>query len=147
MILIILAVISINAIFGENGLIRAAEKGRLEHEKAEARERLELVLADAFAEKHTNEKYDQNEFLDEFIYNEEPDAEVSEYEISLNGHVFKLDRSVPQLGDYVGEEGNLPPAIRKINVTNKTLSEISIEVITARAEGVKYRYSYKNCMN
>ncbi len=66
-ILIILAVVSINAIFGENGLIKSAQKGKLEQEKAEARERLSLVLADAYAEKHVNEKYNENEFLDEFI--------------------------------------------------------------------------------
>ena len=94
----------------------------------------------------TEEEFLNNE-LNKFVYEREPDAEIfnegGQDLISLNGHVFELDRSVPQLGDYVGEEGNLPPAIRKINVTNKTLSEISIEVITARAEGVKYRYSYK----
>ena len=66
-----------------------------------------------------------------------------EEEISLNGYTFELDRSVPRLGDYIGEAGNLPAVIRKINVTNKTLSEVSVEVITARAEGVTYRYSYK----
>ena len=142
-ILIILAVVSINAIFGDNGLIKSAQKGKLEQEKAEARERLSLVLADAYAEKHINEKYNQDEFLDEFIYAQEPDAEVDEVEISLNGHTFELDRSVPQLGDYIGEAGNLPPVIRRIDVTNKTLSEISVKVTSARAEGATYKYSIK----
>ncbi len=143
MILIILAVVSINAIFGENGLITSAQKGKLEHEIGATRERLELVLADAYTEKHVNERYNQDDFLDEFIYDREPDAEADEYEISLNGHTFELDRSVPQLGDYIGEEGNLPPAIRKIEVTNKTLSEISVKVTSARAEGAIYKYSIK----
>ena len=37
----------------------------------------------------------------------------------------------------------MPPTIRKIEVTNKTLSEIAIEVTAVRVEGVEYRYSYK----
>ena len=37
-ILIILATVSINAIFGENGLITRVQEGKKEHEKAEARE-------------------------------------------------------------------------------------------------------------
>ena len=142
-ILIILAVVAIGAIFGEGGLIERANYGKKESEKADAREQLELVLADAYVEKNINEEYNQDEFLDDFIYERKPEAEVMEEEISLNGYTFELDRSVPRLGDYIGEAGNLSPTIRKINVTNKTLSEVSVEVITARAEGVTYRYSYK----
>ena len=142
-ILIILAVVAIGAIFGEGGLIERANYGKKESEKADAREQLELVLADAYVEKNINEEYNQDEFLDDFIYERKPEAEVMEEEISLNGYTFELDRSVPKLGDYIGEAGNLPPVIRKINVTNKTLSEVSVEVITARAEGATYRYSYK----
>ena len=146
-ILIILAVISINAIFGENGLITRAQEGKKEHEKAEARERLEVVLADAYVEKKVSNEYTEEEFLrdhlDEYIYDQEPEAEVNGEEISLNGYTFALDRSVPELGDYIGEAGNLPPTIRKIEVTNKTFSEIAIEVTAVRVEGVEYRYSYK----
>ena len=150
-ILIILAVISINAIFGDNGLITRAQKARKEQEKAEARERLELVLADAFTEKKVTEKYTEEEFLEKhletFVYEREPDSEIFNEEgqnlISLNGHVFELDRSVPQLGEYIGEKGNLPPRIRSINVENKTLSEITVSVVTARAEGATLRYSIK----
>ena len=142
-ILIILAVVAIGAVFGEGGLIDRANYGKKESEKADAREQLELVLADAYVEKNINEEYNQDEFLDDFIYERKPEAEVMEEEISLNGYTFELDRSVPRLGDYIGEAGNLPATIRKINVTNKTLSEVSVEVITARAEGATYRYSYK----
>lgn len=37
----------------------------------------------------------------------------------------------------------MPPTIRKIEVTNKTLSEISVKVTSARAEGATYKYSIK----
>ena len=125
-------------------MIQSAEKGKKEEEKAEARERLELVLADAYAEKHVaKEKYNENDYLDEFIYSREPDAEVTEAEISLNGYTFELDRSVPQLGEYIGEAGNLPPTIRNIKVLEKTETSAKIEITVARGEGVKYRYSIK----
>ncbi len=133
MILIILATVSINAIFGNNGLIQSAEKGKIAQEKAEARERLELVLADAYAEKHVaKEKYNENEYLDKFIYSREPDAEVAEAEISLNGYTFELDRSVPQLGEYIGEAGNLPPTIRNIKVQSAEKGKIAQEKAEAR---------------
>lgn len=151
MILIILAVVSINAIFGDNGLIKSAEKGKLEHEIGATRERLELVLADAYTEKITTTEFTEEEFLnehlEEYVYGQEPDAEIfnedgTDY-ISLNGYIFVLDRSVPQLGEYDGTEQNRPPKIRSIEVTNKTLSEISVKVTSARADGAIYKYSIK----
>ena len=142
-IIIILAVVSINFIFGANGIISRTEQARLEQNREAARETLGMVLVDALAEKQLNKEYNQDEFLDEFIYERQPESEVAEEEISLDGFTFELDRSVPQLGEYIGESGNLPARIRKIEVTNQTLSEVSVEVSTARAEGASYRYSYK----
>ena len=113
------------------------------HNREAAREELSIILVDAYTEKKMNSEYNQDEFLDDFIYDRQPEAEVAEDEISLNGFTFELDRNVPQLGEYIGESGNLPARIRKIEVTNKTLSEISVEVTTARAEGATFRYSYK----
>ena len=150
-ILIILSTAAISAIFLENGLIYNAQKGKKEQEKAEARERLSIVLADAYLEKMMTTEYTEEEFLEkhleEFVYGREPNAEIFKEDgvdyISLNGYIFELDRSVPELGDYDGEEGNRPPKIRDIGVTNKTLSEISVEVTSARADGATYKYSIK----
>ena len=134
---------AINFAFGENGLISKAQQGKLLHDIEYTREKLGSVLVDALVEKKLNSEYNQDDFLDDFIYEREPEAETTEDEISLNGHTFELDRSVPQLGEYIGEAGNLPPRIRKVEVTNKTLSEVSVEVTTARADGATYRYSFK----
>lgn len=145
-VLIILAVISINAVFGESGLLNYAKKGKEEYyEKAEAKERLEMILADAYTEKHSNKDYDDQDFLNEFIYAENPEVEIKEDTISLNGYKFELVRSVPQLGEFIEKDGNILPAIRKIQIKDKLYSSISVEVIAIRTEGqnVKYRYSYK----
>ncbi len=150
-ILIILATVAINAIFGDNGLITSAEKGKLEQEKAEARERLSLVLADAYTEKITNkEEYDQNQFLNDFIVAREPEAYIEgpeSNEISLNGHTFELNREVPELGDYLGEAGNLPARISKIEYTvDEKGKTISVTVSAVRLENVlnpQYKYYIK----
>lgn len=141
-IIIILAVVTINFIFN-GGILDRTEQGAEMHNIEATREDLSIVLADAFTEKQINSEYNQDEFLDDFIYERRPEAEVDDEEISLNGFTFELDRSVPKLGEYIGESGNLPARIRKIEVTNQTLSEVSVEVTTARAEGASFRYSYK----
>ena len=134
---------AINFAFGENGLISKAQQGKLLHDIEYTREKLGSVLVDALVEKKLNAEYNQDDFLDDFIYEREPEAEATEDEISLNGHTFELDRSVPQLGEYIGEAGNLPPRIRKVEVTNQTYSEVSVKVTTARADGATFRYSFK----
>ncbi len=150
-ILIILATVAINAIFGDNGLIKSAEKGKLEHEIAATKERLELVLADAYTEKITNkEEYDKNQFLNDFITAREPEAYIEgpeSNEISLNGHTFELNRKVPELGDYIGEAGNLPARISKIEYeVDEEAKTISVTVSAVRLENVKtpqYKYYIK----
>ena len=150
-ILIILATIAINMIFGDNGLINRTEQAKLEQSKAEVKEKLELVLADAYAEKYVTQEYTEEEFLyehlDNFVYEQEPGAKIFEYGekelISLNGHAFYLDRSVPKLGDYLGEEGILPPVITRINILDKTTSSVNIEVLTTKSDGLKYKYAIK----
>ena len=140
-IIIILSTVAISFLFGENGLITQAQRAKLEHEIATARETLTMVLGDAFVEKKTNPEYDQDEFLDEFIKAREPDVYLDEDEIGLDGHVFNLNRSVPELGEYIGEQTG--PRIKEIKVTGETTNSVSIEVLTVNATGAEYTYSYK----
>ncbi len=139
--LLILAAVAINLTIGENGIFTRAQEATIEHEKASAREKIELVLADAVVEKKFNPEYNENEFLDNFIKRSLPNVGIKENEIELNGFAFELDRSVPQLGEYIGETTGL--RINEIKVTNKTSNSISVEVITSNAEVETYTYSYK----
>ena len=141
-IIIILATVTINFIFGENGLVERAEQAKLEQEIAKARETLTMILGDAFVEKKLNPEYDQSEFLDKFIEAREPNVYLEEDEIGLNGHIFGLDRSVPELGEYQGELTE--PRIKEIKVLEETTNSASIEVVARNAEGATYTYSYKN---
>ncbi len=142
-VLLILAGISINLILGADGIINTANQADKEYQKGTVREKLSIVLVDAAIEKQVNPKYNENDFLDNFLYEREPNVEIEGEEISLDGFTFELDRSVPQIGEYIGETGNLPPRIQKIKVLDRQLNAISIEIMTARAENAKYIYSYK----
>ena len=128
-ILIILATVAISVILGRNSLLDNAEAGKKAYAKEEARERLQVVLSDAFVDKYTNkEEYNENEYLDEYIKARESEVSIAGNEIGLNGYVFELDRSVPQLGEYIGEEGNLPAKIGSVKVTSKTETSGTVEV-------------------
>ena len=141
-IIIILATVAISFIFGKNGLITRAQQAKLQHEIETAREKLTMLLADAFTEKKLNSEYDENEFLDEFIKAREPNVYLEEKAIGIDGYVFGLDRSVPELGEYQGElEG---PRIQEIKVTSETTNSASIEVIATNNENATYEYWYKN---
>ena len=140
-IIIILATVAINFVFGENGLITRAEQAKLEHEIETARETLTMVLGDAFIEKKINPEYDPNGFLDEFIKKREPKVYLEDKAIGLDGHVFDLDRSVPELGKYQGELTG--PRIKEIKTTNKTTNSVTVEVDVTNAEKATYTYLYK----
>ena len=153
-ILIILALVAISFAFGENGVVKYADKAKLEAEIDSARERLSLVLGSAYTEKKTSTKYESEEdfldnYLDDYIKQRETEASIFNEDgvdyISLNGYIFELDRSVPQLGDYDGTEENRPPKIRNIDrvETDNPYSELSIEVTAARAKGATFKYSIK----
>ena len=62
-ILIILATITVNFIFGENGLINRAQQGSEEYSKAEAKEKVELLLSEYVIDKATGENDNFANFL------------------------------------------------------------------------------------
>ena len=63
MVLLILAGISIGMIFGENGLISRATGSAEEYEKAELKEKIELLLSEYVMENVTRENTNFEEFL------------------------------------------------------------------------------------
>ena len=140
-IIIILATVAISFIFGENGLITKAQQAKLQHEIETARETLTMILGDAFVEKKTNPEYEPNDFLDKFIEEREPNVYLEDDEVGLDGHIFDLDRSVPELGKYQGELTG--PRIKEIKTTNKTTNSVTVEVEVTNAEKATYTYLYK----
>ena len=65
-ILLILAGVTISQLT-ENGLLYKAIKAKDQTQKMQAKEELESVLIEAAIEKQQNEKYNSNDFLNQFI--------------------------------------------------------------------------------
>ncbi len=101
-ILLILAGVTINLILGENGLFRTAQKAGEDYEKAGAREKLEAVLVELQADKIAKTEYNQNEYIDNKL--KQNNMQVEGDIAIVDGWQFEIDRSVPQIGQSLGKE-------------------------------------------
>ena len=132
-ILLILAGITITMLFGEHGVIKNAQTSNEKYNIAKAREKLELVLnTDAAVEKRTNPKYNQDDFLDELILSKVSDTKILDDIVITDGYAFKLDRSVPKLGEYIGKESDL--VFPTLQVTTNVADDYKTATITINAE-------------
>ena len=108
-ILIILAGISINLLIGEDGLIEKAKKGSDTYSQQQAKEKLELALADLAIDKATDTMYNQNTYIDNKLIQQ--GMIVNENIITVDGWQFEIDRSVPKIiaskGKGDGEQGEI----------------------------------------
>ena len=152
-VLLILAGITIALVFSQNGVIRKSQEAKENTKIAQVREQLELAKAPEFIE--GNGKYNPDSYFqrieDEGIIDDK-DTDVYEredgtYEVTTEGYIFiiTLVPSKDNVEDIkIDYEGKVyGPRIRKVNVTNKTTSSISVEVETVNAEGATYTYYYK----
>ncbi len=101
-VLLILAGITISFIMRGNSVLNEAQNAKEQQKIAEAREKLQMVLMSAQASKQTNSKYDENEFLNKFIVDGVPGANVIGNLAIVDDYIFELDRSVPKIANYVG---------------------------------------------
>ncbi len=133
-ILIILATISINLILGDGGLVSRSQKSGEEYKIAGAREKLDITLGDAQIEKRINKKYNQNEFLDEFITKSLPQVKIQGDIAIVEGYAFEMDRSVPKIGKYIGKEEELVFPELDVKVVKAEDNRTAIITITAKEE-------------
>ena len=146
-IIMILSAITINTIFGENGLIKQAENAKNIAEKENAREQIMLALIDVQMQKYEDKFYDENK-IKEYIYQRLPECEINEdaTEIIYNGYAFELIKTVPELGNYLGEKGKLLPAIKNLNIEKTAAMELTITFVPVRTENysnVQYKILYR----
>ena len=148
-ILIILATVTINFVFGEDGLIARAEQSAEISEITSILEAMELAKAEAAVDgKGTVDPDDFFDILERDEIIEDKDTDVVDngdgtYDVTTKGdHEFEV--TITPGGDieieYQGKgEG---PRIGNINV-EKTTNSVTIEVETRNAEDATYTYSYK----
>ena len=155
-VLLILAGVSIAMLSGDNGLIKQAQNASDEWEIAQDREQLELAKQTEIAKGKGYIDVDDyfQRLEDEGIVNDK-EADIVDngdgsYDVTTgNGNTFEVT-PIPDKEnaedieiDYVGQGEIVGPRINKIEVTEKTKTSISIEVVTRNAEGGNYTYSYK----
>lgn len=128
-ILLILAGVSISALGGENGIIKRAEQAKLSSEESRAREKLNLIFMELQQEKVINSKYNENEYLDNYLISKQ--IVVNGNIVIVDGWQFQIDRSVPKIEISLGKGSVNKQIILSAKVTNESdysKSKITIEV-------------------
>ena len=106
--LLILAAVSLSAVFNDKGILNRAESAGIKYNEAKAREVLETVLlADGQYEKNINPEYNQDDFLNELIKSEIPGTEIKGDVAIVGEWAFELDRTVPKIGCALGKADKL----------------------------------------
>ena len=155
-IIIILATISINFMFGDNGLITRAEEAKEMHAISSIKERMEIAKGTAFIDGEGYIDPDRYfEILEEENIIIDKDTDVVEiedgvYEVTTEpGYIFEVTL-VPSKDDvddieidYIGKGDKLGPKIKEIKIQESTTNSINIEVDARRADGAEYTYWIK----
>ncbi len=133
-VLLILAGVSINAIFSKDGIIERTQNAELKHRMEQAREKLEIGLSNAGIHKHSDTLYNQNEFLDVLILKTVQGSKILSDVVIVDGFAFNLDRSVPKIGEYIGKEEELIFPELKVSAQNAKDSKTSTITINAKED-------------
>ena len=134
-VLLILAAVSLSAVFSDKGVFSRAENAGAKYNEAKAREVLETVLmTDGQMEKHTNPKYNQDEFLDELIKSEIPGSDIKGDVAIIGEYAYELDRSVPKIKENLGIANNLTFPNLSLNKKIAEDAESGTIEITAKEE-------------
>ena len=100
-ILLILAGVTIRLIIGNEGLIGKAQKTGEAYLEQEAREKLEIALADLRIDKYRDSSYNSEEYIDKKL--EKQEMIVIGDIVIVNDWKFEIDRSVPKIGNSLGK--------------------------------------------
>ena len=152
-VIIILAMITVNFLFGENGLITKAQEAKKMSAIEEVREKLEMATGTAIIDgkgKTTIGDYFELIESEGIIGNKDSDTLDNgdgTYDVTTNeGFIFQVmpvpekDNTDDILIDYIGETNG--PRIKNVTATTTTNSA-TIEVEAVNAENATYKYEYK----
>ncbi len=150
-ILIILATISVNVIMN-GGLINKTSSGKQMHELEREKERLEIVKGDVVSNINHVGKVTVDTYVEELINQGITDgSEVTNNEDGSKTVITDTGYSV--LIEPVGENdvkitiegkvGELPPRIKRVELTREEETKLVIKVEAVRTEGAVYKYYYK----
>lgn len=100
-IMLILSGVVLSLTIGENGLFKTAKYAVQKNSEEAAREKLNLALADLQAHKYINDTYNENEYIDSYLKNE--NMTVVGNVVTVDNWNFEIDRSIPSINANLGE--------------------------------------------
>ena len=129
-VMLILVAVTVRTVVN-SGLFKHAGDAVNAHSMQEAREKLGTTLSGAMAEKYINKDYNENEFLDDYIRDNLPDSKIAGDIVIIDGWAFELDRTVPEIKQNLGKEGDYTfPKILSVTANiaeNKENATLTIE--------------------
>ncbi len=155
-VLLILAGVTINTVFSENGILSKAQQAKDMQIIATYQDRIEIVCLDWSLDKTLDETIGIDDLWEKMknagiILNVETDVEKLDdngnYVITVpEGYKFQIH--INENGDaeveYIGKDNALLPYIQEIKETGRTSSSINIEVTVIReGENLTLSYYYK----
>ena len=135
-IMLILAGVVISLTLGENGIFNTAKYAVTKTKEETAREKLELALVDLQARKYTDETYDENEYINNYLSKEGMTVEGNV--VLVDGWKFTIDRSVPKVGENL-EQGE----IKAISITTPYIGTTSFTTKVTNAYDEENIEEYK----
>lgn len=153
-VLIILATISVNAIFSENGLIKKASQSKETHLEAQAREKLSFKIGEyriEIYEKNINDEELKDSYLCTKLSELGPTQEATDnnyYDVIVDGYVFwvkKDNQEIVSKGkDNTEDATKVTASNMEVKVGQTSSISMTIEPEGASTRNVTYRSSNEN---
>lgn len=131
-VLLILAGITIQLVFNNEGILNQAQNASKQYKIAQARERLEITLNNAQIDKAINKNYNENDYLDDFILKNTANTKIVGEIVIVDEYAFEIDRSIPKIEKYIGEESEL--IFPKVTTNVKIEQDLKTATITINAK-------------
>ena len=142
-VMLILVAVTVRTVVN-SGLFKHAGDAVNTHSMQEAREKLGTTLSGAMAEKYINKDYNENEFLDDYIRDNLPDSKIAGDIVIIDGWAFELDRTVPEIKQNLGKEGDYTfPKILSVtaNISDNKETAITTNPLTDNGKYIIKVYS------
>lgn len=100
-LMLILAGVVLSLTIGENGIFKTVKYVVQKNSEEVAREKLELALENLQANKYTDQKYNENEYIDEYL--EYENMKVADNVVTVDGWKFEINRDNLKIGKSLGK--------------------------------------------
>ena len=143
-VLIILAGVGINLVFGQNGLIERAKNGGELYSQGQAKEKLNIALVDLQVQKNIDiglKYYNEDEYITDILTNK--GMEVNGDLITVDGWLFLIDRATLQIIEELGKEKGEKPQIAQVPIIESNYAYPIITEYGVRLDGIKIIYDTK----